>query len=652
MFAVTPVKGDEPRMETQSGTRAGQPTPGPRPPLGVRHAPRGARRARWVVPVLPTVALSMLAAGFAVRGLGRPELSTAVWLAGLTLTGAPLVVRTVRGMFRGNFASDVVATLAIVAAIALMEPLAGLVVVLMQSGGEALERYAEGRASDAVRALEADAPRIANRIIVNGVTTLEEILVDEIRVGDLLFVRPGEMIPCDVDVVDGRSHVDTSRLTGEPMPVATVPGTPLLSGSLNVDGPLTVRATAIAGESQYARIVSLVRSAQASKAPLQRLADRYAAWFTPFTLAACAVTFAISRDWTRVLAVLVVATPCPLILATPVAIIGGINKAARELVVVRHGGALEQLASVTAAVFDKTGTLTVGTPAVARIRTLGWLDSANVLRLAAGVEHSSGHLLARSVVSEAEVRGIAIPAATAVEESAGRGVRGIVEGRRVIVGARNLIEQYEPTAAPAFAVLGADPGLRSFVAIDGQAAAVIEYADQLRPGMPAFFTALERLGIRRLVLLSGDSAAHTRAVAADVGIPEALGDLLPEDKVRVVRDLVRSGTHVMMVGDGTNDAPALTTATVGIALAGHGGGIVAEAADIVVLGSDVTRVTTAIRVARRTLAIAKQSILVGLGLSGIAMVAAAAGSITPVAGAVLQEVIDVAVIVNALRTSR
>jgi heavy metal translocating P-type ATPase len=594
----------------------------------------------------------MLAAGFVVRGFGRPDLSTAVWLAGLTLTGAPLVVRTVRGMFRGNFASDVVATLAIVAAVALMEPLAGLVVVLMQSGGEALERYAEGRASDAVRALEADAPRIANRLIGNGVTTLEEIPVDEIRVGDLLFVRPGEMIPCDVDVVDGRSHVDTSRLTGEPMPVATLPGTPLLSGSLNVDGPLTVRATAIAGESQYARIVSLVRSAQASKAPLQRLADRYAAWFTPFTLAACAVTFAISRDWTRVLAVLVVATPCPLILATPVAIIGGINKAARELVVVRHGGALEQLASVTAAVFDKTGTLTVGTPAVARIRTLGWLDSAEVLRLAAGVEHSSGHLLARSVVSEAEVRGIAIPTATQVEESAGRGVRGIVEGRRVIVGARSLIEQYEPTAAPAFAMLGADPGLRSFVAIDGQAAGVIEYADQLRAGMPSFFAALRQLGLRRLVLLSGDSAAHTRAVAADVGIPEALGDLLPEDKVAVVRDLVRSGMRVVMVGDGTNDAPALTTATVGIALAGHGGGIVAEAADIVVLGSDVTRVTTAIRVARRTLAIAKQSILVGLGLSGIAMVAAALGLITPVAGAVLQEVIDVAVIVNALRTSR
>jgi P-type E1-E2 ATPase len=255
-------------------------------------------------------------------------------------------------------------------------------------------------------------------------------------------------------------------------------------------------------------------------------------------------------------------------------------------------------------------------------------------------------------VSEAEVRGIAIPAATEVEESSGRGVRGIVEGRRVIVGARNFIEQYEPTAAPAFAMLGADPGLRSFVAIDGQAAGVIEYADQLRAGMPSFFAALRQLGLRRLVLLSGDSAAHTRAVAADVGIPEALGDLLPEDKVAVVRDLARSGMRVVMVGDGTNDAPALTTATVGIALAGHGGGIAAEAADIVVLGSDVTRVTTAIRVARRTLAIAKQSILVGLGLSGIAMVAAALGLITPVAGAVLQEVIDVAVIVNALRTSR
>ena len=385
---------------------------------------------------------------------------------------------------------------------------------------------------------------------------------------------------------------------------------------------------------------------------MQRLADRYASWFTPFTLAACAVTFAISRDWTRVLAVLVVATPCPLIVATPVAIIGGINRAARALVVVRHGGALEQLASVSAAVFDKTGTLTVGTPAVARIMTLGGLDATEVLRLAAGVEHSSGHLLARSVVSEADVRAIAIPVATHVEEAAGRGVCGLVEGRRVIVGALNLIEQHEPDAAAAFASLGAEPGLRSFVAVDGRAAGVIEYADQLRPGMPSFFSALRQLELRRLVLLSGDSAAHTRAVAADVGIAEARGDLLPEDKVAVVQDLVRSGTGVLMVGDGTNDAPSLTTATVGIALAGHGGGIVAEAADIVVLGSDVTRVATAIRIARRTLVIAKQSILVGLGLSGLAMIAAASGLITPVAGAVLQEVIDVAVILNALRTSR
>ena len=612
---------------------------------------RGVRRLR-AVPRLPALAFAMLSIGLALRVTGQGTLATATWLAGLVLTGAPLVWRTLRGIAKGHFASDVVATLAIITAIVLVQPLAGLVVVLMQSGGEALERYAEGRASAAVRALEQDAPRIAHRVRGASVTISDDILVDEILVGDLLLVRPGEMVPCDADVVAGRSHVDTSRLTGEPMPVTAEPGLALLSGSLNIDGPLTVRATAVAGESQYARIVSLVRSAQASKAPLQRLADRYAVWFTPLTLLVCTIAFAVSGDAQRVLAVLVVATPCPLILATPVAIIGGINKAARRLVVVRHGGALERLASVSVAVFDKTGTLTVGSPEVLHVSPLGSFEPAEVLRLAASVEQGSGHLLARSVVRAAAAAGGPVAPASDVEESAGRGVRGVVGGREVIVGSRGFVEERAPRAAVALGALESASGLRSFVAVDGVAAGIIEYADQLRPGLPGFFADLRRLGIGRIVLLSGDSAAHTGAVAMDVGITDARGDLLAGDKVTAVRDLVSTGARVLMVGDGTNDAPALTTASVGIALAGHGGGIVAEAADIVILGSDVTRVAEAIRVARRTLRIATQSIWVGLGLSAVAMVAAAAGMIPPVAGALLQEAIDVAVIVNALRASR
>jgi heavy metal translocating P-type ATPase len=602
------------------------------------------------VPLIAVLALLMIGSGLAVRLAGEPSLAATVWLVGLVVTGAPLVWRTLRGIARGQFASDIVATLAIVGAVLLREPVAGLVVVLMQSGGEALERYAEGRASAAVRALEQDAPRIAHRLRAAG-AVIDDIVADAIVVGDVLVVRPGEMIPCDAIVVDGRSHVDTSRLTGEPIPVSAEAGLALLSGSLNIDGPLTIRATAVAGESQYARIVSLVRSAQASKAPLQRLADRYAIWFTPLTLLVCGLAWLASGDPQRVLAVLVVATPCPLILATPVAIIGGINRAARKLVVVRHGGALEQLASASVAVFDKTGTLTVGSPEVRHVAPLGGRDPRAVLRLAASVEEGSGHLLARSVVRAAAASGVALAPASDVRESAGRGVIGVVDGQSVLVGSRGLVSEQAPSALAAFAAVSSAAGLRSLVVIDGDAAGVIEYADQLRPGLADFFTELRELGIRREVLLSGDSIAHTQAVAAEVGITEVRGDLLPGDKVAVVRELVGSGEKVVMIGDGTNDAPALTAADVGIALAGHGGGIVAEAADIVVLGSDVTRVADAIRIARRTLRIARQSIWVGLGLSGAAMGLAAVGLIEPVPGALLQEAIDVAVIVNALRTS-
>jgi heavy metal translocating P-type ATPase len=388
-----------------------------------------------------------------------------------------------------------------------------------------------------------------------------------------------------------------------------------------------------------------VRSAQASKAPLQRLADRYAVWFTPITLLACLVAYLASGDVERVLAVLVVATPCPLILATPIAIIGGVNRAARRLIVVRNGGALEQMATVTTVVFDKTGTLTVGTPSVSAVGPSSGFGADEVLAAAAAVERGSGHLLARSVVAAAESRGLEIPAAREVREAAGRGVTGMVAGRRVRVGSRNYVAEESAVGA------ADESGLRAHVAIDGRHAGVIEFADQLRSQLPALFEGLAELGVRRRVLLSGDSAAHTAAVAAMIGVTEARGELLPADKVDVVAGMLREGERVMMVGDGTNDAPALSTATVGVAMAGHGGGITAEAADVVILNDDPSRVVEAIAIGRRTLHVARQSIWTGLGLSGAAMVVAAAGYIPAAVGALLQEAIDVAVIVNALRTS-
>jgi heavy metal translocating P-type ATPase len=603
-------------------------------------------RAAW----LPLLALAFISAG-AVLWIGNANrvVAETVWWVGLLVVGTPLVFQTLREVASGRFAVDLVATLAILLALILWQPLAGLVIVLMQSGGEALERYAERKATDAVRALEDAAPRIAHRILDGSV---EDIEVEDIAVGDLLLIRPGELIPCDGIVTTGRSHIDVAQLTGEPIPVTADKGSRLMSGSLNQESPLEIEALALASESQYARIVELVRSAQASKAPLQRLADRYGVWFTPLTLIVCVGAYIMSGDPVRILAILVVATPCPLLLAAPVAIIGGINSAAKRQIIIRNGTALENLGQVTTAVFDKTGTVTVGRPQVRRVIRTGAVTNSDILRLAGAVEHGSSHLLARTLVEAAERDYGALPRATDVHEEAGRGVTGIVEGHSVTVGAASYaIDRYPLVSSTLQAVTDPGEGLRAYVVIDGGLAGIVEYADEIRVGIPALLSRLRAIGVTRALLLSGDQSSNVRAVADSLGIREAAGDLLPEQKVEVIRDLVKSGEHVAMIGDGTNDAPALSTATVGIALASHGGGITAEAADVVILVDDLSRVGEGIRIGQRTMRIARQSIWFGLGLSAAAAAVAALGGIAPVQGALLQEIIDVAVILNALRAS-
>ena len=610
--------------------------------LAALRAPRG---------LVAATALLVIAAGLTLRPI-MPEWSERLWLGGLVVTGAPIVWTTIREARQGHWATDVVAVLAIAGAVLLRQPLAGLVIVVMRSGGEALEDYAAARASSALRELEDAAPRIAHRLR-NDRTTIDDIAVGEIAIGDRLLVRPGDIVPCNAAVVDGSSHVDVSRLTGEPVPVSAAAGTTLLSGSVNGDGVLTVVATARAAESEYAKIVELVRSAQATKAPLARLADRYAVWFTPATLLVCLATYLITRDATRVLAVLVVATPCPLILATPIAIVGGISRAARQRIIVRHGGALEALSAVDTAVFDKTGTLTIGKPAVSGVLATGKIGEQELLRLAGAVEQGSSHLLARTLVDAALATGAELPPARHHVESPGRGLSAEVEGHEVAVGARTyVLERAHSTPETLAALERSDVGLRAYVAVDGQLAGVVEYEDRVRPGVQEILARLARLGVRRTLLLSGDHTPNVKAAAEEAGIVEAHGDLLPDDKVSVVRQLSRQGASVLMVGDGTNDAPALSAANVGVALASHGGGISAEAADVVVLADELSRVPDAIVIGRRTLRIARQSIWLGLGLSAAAMVAAAAGSLAPTAGALLQEVIDIAAILNALRASR
>src|ERR1041384_4127416 len=406
----------EPGAADRDGARRGLLPPAGRRP--VESAPRESQMTyAGRILLRPAAATGALVLGLALRtAAARPDWAHGVWTIGLWLLGLPLLFRTARDVARGKFAADLVAGLAIVAAMALDQPFAGLVIVVMQTSGEALEHYAERRASAAVRALEAEAPRQAHRL--DG-QRASDIAVEAIAVGDRLLIRPGEMVPCDGVVESGSSQVDASRLTGEPLPLTAREGVELPSGALNLDGPLVVRATARAEASLYARIVQLVRTAQASKAPLQRVADRYAVWFTPLTLAVAAAAYFVSGDPLRVLAVLVVATPCPLILATPVAIIGGINRAARRQIIVRHGGALEALAAVDTVVFDKTGTLTVGRPEVSVVDAVPPFDERSVLRLAGSVEQGSGHLLARSLVEGAERRGIDLPPPARVTAAAG-----------------------------------------------------------------------------------------------------------------------------------------------------------------------------------------------------------------------------------------
>jgi heavy metal translocating P-type ATPase len=605
-------------------------------------------RSPWVGAVAPPLTtLLVILVGLAFQAGPSPVWAGRVWLIGLLALGLPVVWRTAVGALRGRFAADLVASLAILTAVVLQHPLPGLVVVLMQTGGEALEQYAAGRASRAVEELEAAAPRRANRL--RG-TAVEEIPAEQVALGDLVLVRPGEMVPCDGTVVQGYSHVDQSRLTGEPMPVTAEAGTRLMSGSMNLEGPLTVEVQAVASESQYAKIVQLVRSAQSSKSPLQRLADRYAVAFTPITLAVCAVAYLGSRESERVLAVLVVATPCPLILAAPVAMIGGINRAARRSIIIRHGEALERLGQVTAALIDKTGTLTIGRPAVTKVIPVASFGPDQILSYAAAVDAGAGHMLARSIVAAAAERGLAIPLASDVNERPGQGVTGRVEGHDVTLGARSFIAARHPGLTLS-RWDGESTGLRAWLAIDGAPGGVIEFADRLRPEAHDLVLALGRLGLRQVVLVTGDHLGHARAVADALGITEVRADLLPADKVQVVDELEAAGERVLMMGDGTNDAPALMRASVGVALASHGGGITAEAADAVVLADDANRVAEAVAISRRTMAIARQSVWAGLGLSGLAMVIAAFGYIPPILGAILQEAIDVAVILNALRAS-
>ena len=601
---------------------------------------------RFKIAVL-VVALSGLAVGIGLRVAGKIDLAEMVWVAGVIPVLAALVVEIVRSLWRGEVGLDIVAALSMSAALVFGETLAAAVVALMYSGGTFLESFAEGRARREMRDLLSRVPRTATR---HRDGALDEVPLDEIVPGDLLLIRQGDVAPVDGTVESERAVLDQSAMTGESMPVRLMRGQEAMSGSTNAGEAFDLRASRRAAESTYAGIVRLVEEAQRSKAPMSRLADRYSILFLVVTVALATAAWWLTGDPIRAVAVLVVATPCPLILAVPVALVAGLSRAAHFGVLIKGAKPLEALAQVRTLILDKTGTLTDGRPQIVSIDTYADLPPDEVLYLAAAADQASKHPMAQAIVASARARGMVLPVPTDIEEVPGEGVAARVDGRSVVVGGTDFVMRR--IGAPRNPHQGPEAGsVLVAVAVDGRLAGNLVLADPLRSETADFLAGVRRQGIGRILLATGDRRAVAQAVTDGLGLDAVRAELTPDQKVLLVLTERKNGP-VMMVGDGVNDAPALAAADIGVAMGARGAAASAEAADVVLLVDDLGRLLSGLEVASRSRRIALESVVAGIGLSMAGMVAAALGYLTPVQGALLQEAIDVAVILNALRALR
>ncbi len=603
---------------------------------------------RWVGPALVAVTVGALAGGGIAWLGGAHRVADGCWIAGTVVAVIPAVGWVLAALRRGRVGVDVIAVLSLIGTLLVGEYLAGALIAVMLAGGRALEAAAEHRASRDLRALLEHAPRSARRRVGS---TVSVIPLSDVAVDDLLVVGPGEVVPVDGRIAGAAAVLDESVLTGEPLQVERRAGEPVRSGVVNAGGAFEVRATATAAESTYAQLVRLAAEAGAENAPVVRLADRFAAWFLPAALLAAAGAWLASESPTRAVAVLVVATPCPLLLAAPVAIVSGLSRASRHGVVIRNGAALETLGRATTLAVDKTGTLTMGRPAVVEVVTAPGRDAIEILGLAASVDQLSPHVLAEAIVTEALTRGLRLSLPTDVVEEPGRWVTGTVDGRRIRVGKPDGDTGSREWARAAVNRALLDNAAVAWVGIDGRQAGAILLRDPLRRNAPRTLRRLRGAGLSRVVMLTGDRAGPAREVGAVLGLDEVYADQSPADKVAAVR-AEQGRAMTVMVGDGVNDAPALAAAGVGVAMGARGATASSETADIVLTTDRLDRLADAMEIARRSRRIAVQSALVGMGLSLVAMAVAAAGWLPPAAGALLQEGIDVAVIVNALRALR
>ncbi|WP_062296394.1 heavy metal translocating P-type ATPase [Demequina maris] len=588
----------------------------------------------------------LLAGGAVAWWTSAPDAASALWIAGTVLGLLYILPATVAAAIHRRPTVDVIAVLALAGALWVDEPLAGAIITLMLATGQVLEARAAARARRELSLLTERAPRTARRLTADGI---EEVPVDDAAIGDHLLVRPGEVVP-----VDGRltaaATFDESALTGESVLVERAAGEDVRSGVVNAGSPVEIVTTTTAATSTYAALVRLVEEAQATSAPFVRTADRWAIAFVPLTLALAGAAWWVSGDPVRAVAVLVVATPCPLLLAAPIAIVSGLSRAARLGVVVKGGGALERLAVGRAMVVDKTGTLTRGRPEVSDLVPAEGGDADDALRLAASLDQLSAHVLAGPIVEAALARGLTLTMPEAPEEVHGQGVAGTVDGCRVRVGRPSWITGPEPDrwARQVRRRADLDGSMSVLVEVDGEPAAAILLHDPVRPDAPRMIRALRAAGVSRIVLATGDRADVAQMVGRVVGVDEVLAECTPEDKLAALALAREHGTTVM-VGDGINDAPALAAADVGVALAARGATASSEAADVVLTVDRVEALADAMRVARRSRRIALQAVSVGMGLSLVAMIAAAMGYLAPTVGAALQEVIDLLAILIALR---
>ena len=561
--------------------------------------------------------------------------------AALLLGGVPMLWELVKKLAKRQFGSDLLAGVSIITAILLSEYLVAAIVVLMLSGGEALEEFATARASSVLEALARRMPSLAHRKEGGG---LLEVKLEDIRVGDELAVLPHEICPVDGVVLNGHSDMNEAYLTGEPYEISKAPGSTVISGAINGEAMLTIRAEKLAKDSRYARIMKVMQETEQQRPQLRRLGDQLGAWYTPLALGVASASALLSGNSERFLSVVVIATPCPLLLAIPTAIIGAISLAARRAIIIKNPVVLEQIEKCQTLIFDKTGTLTYGRPTVTAIICADGFERGRLLQLAASLEQYSKHPLAGATVAEAKRSGIATLPVDQISERPGEGLRGTIEGHSVRITGRNKV------AAQALPLPPLESGLECLVFLDEKYAAAIRFHDAPRKDTASFIEHLQpKHGVGRVMLVSGDRESEVKYLAERVGITEVHAGKTPEEKVAIVKDATVRG-RTLFVGDGINDAPALMAATVGVAF-GSQHDITTEAADAVVLETALSKIDELIHIGRRMRRIALQSALGGMAASILGMLAAAFGYLPPIGGAIGQEIIDLLAVLNAVRVA-